>query len=493
MSLEKRKKSPYGPFVEQVFMPSLRLACLLFAVLAIGFASWLETNDSIQDCTFKNSMSFHQIQLYRNISSNVTTPDSVSFGLWKSCYFYALNCTCSPTNLRYQPDIQTLLETAATTHLAKPMSATDSSFDRIIPLVLATIACAIAFFIGFSWAKRRGKYLARRIVAGLLFITLVFVAYAFGSTYDHYYKSIISTCKDPTNTVLCARHKVGTEVILFGIALGCLFIGLLLYLLASGFIYKEEEPEHVTKFDVEGKMARFFRKKNNSKNKTMYSQQDELAAWHDASMFENESHEDFWEEHSSANNSYDPLVYDNKKYHHRKHTKPSQSLLSLQQHQQSSLSPPPPIATSGHRSRTAKHTRRQINVRQESSTTFGGKQRRKSSGRPLSDLEPIYQQQPIRSATRTPTSPYPQNNDKPNQSSSSFCMTPFYVDNEADSPVSSGYFEQQPSSKRRLSHHQFSGQKLPVLNMPPVGMEHPLNKRIVTDKRIQTYLQKNGP
>jgi hypothetical protein len=98
-----RKQSPYGPFIERVLLPAFRIGTLLLVVLAIGLGSWLETNDTIEDCGLKSSMSFHQVYLFRNISSNLTTPDSVSFGLWKSCYFYALNCSCTLTNLRYQP------------------------------------------------------------------------------------------------------------------------------------------------------------------------------------------------------------------------------------------------------------------------------------------------------------------------------------------------------------------------------------------------------
>jgi hypothetical protein len=98
-----RKQSPYGPFVERVILPSARIGALFLAVLAIGLGSWLETNDTIGDCSFKSSMSMHQVLLYRNISSNLTTPDSVSFGLWKHCYMYALNCSCTPASLKYQP------------------------------------------------------------------------------------------------------------------------------------------------------------------------------------------------------------------------------------------------------------------------------------------------------------------------------------------------------------------------------------------------------
>lgn len=96
----------YSSFRKKVIYPSIRIGVSLLAVLAIGFASWLETNESVDSCTFKNSLSFHQVHLYQNISSNLTTPDSVSFGLWKTCYFYSLNCTCSPTNIKYEPGMK---------------------------------------------------------------------------------------------------------------------------------------------------------------------------------------------------------------------------------------------------------------------------------------------------------------------------------------------------------------------------------------------------
>ena len=98
-----RKQSPYGPFVERVVFPSIRIGALFLAVLAIGFGSWFGTNDSIESCSFASSMAMQQIFLYRNISSNITTPDSVSIGLWKHCYMYALNCSCTPASLTYQP------------------------------------------------------------------------------------------------------------------------------------------------------------------------------------------------------------------------------------------------------------------------------------------------------------------------------------------------------------------------------------------------------
>jgi hypothetical protein len=98
-----RKQSPYGPFVQRVLLPTLRIGTILLALLAICLASWLETNESFDSCSFKSSMALHQVFLFRNITSNLTTPDSVSFGLWKHCYVYALNCSCTPTNLNYQP------------------------------------------------------------------------------------------------------------------------------------------------------------------------------------------------------------------------------------------------------------------------------------------------------------------------------------------------------------------------------------------------------
>lgn len=101
MTVERQASS--GSFFQLVLLPKIRIGLILLGVLAIGFGSWLETNTSVSSCSFKSSLAMHQVFLYRNISSNLTTPDSVTFGLWRHCYIYALNCSCSPIDMKYQP------------------------------------------------------------------------------------------------------------------------------------------------------------------------------------------------------------------------------------------------------------------------------------------------------------------------------------------------------------------------------------------------------
>ncbi|KAG1059369.1 hypothetical protein G6F42_028345 [Rhizopus arrhizus] len=63
-------------------------------------------------------------------------------------------------------------------------------------------------------------------------------------------------------------------------------------------------------------------------------------------------------------------------------------------------------------------------------------------------------------------------------------MTPYYNEDNGSSGSGSsngGYFVQD----RRISNQY----QVPILGMPPAAVEHPLNKKVITDKRIQSYLQ----
>ncbi|KAG2236295.1 hypothetical protein INT48_001358 [Thamnidium elegans] len=414
-----RKRSPYGPFVERVLLPSVRIAALLLAVLAIGFGSWLETNDNASSCSFKSSMSLHQVFLYRNISSNLTTPDSVSFGLWKHCYMYALNCS-------------------------------------------STIFSCIAFFIGL-WANRRGKYIYRKIVVGLLLATSILIAYGFGSTYDQYFRMIKQT------------------------SLILLFIGLIFWFIASSFFsipIPEEEPRKHWSFQKDNPIRK---KKNQSSS--------EQTVWRDVTMLDDNDHDELWPQ--KPDNSYDP--YNNPapppKYrgNNNPHLRQQQkNVRSFHEQQQRSIGPnekvsltptPPPVDTTttttrgnnNNKSRVTSNKNHHHQKRKESNDsalTFGGHSKSKRSHKPLSELEPTYKNTP------TSISPhpfqYPPTTATTNDSKNSFCMTPYYEEQSPDST----YFQQQ--------------NLVPILSMPPV-VEHPLNKKVVKDKRIQSYLQTQTP
>ncbi|CEP10641.1 hypothetical protein [Parasitella parasitica] len=554
-----RKQSPYGPFVERVLLPALRIGLLLLIVLAIGFGSWLETNESTGDCAFKNSMSFHQVYLYRNITSNLTTPDSVSFGLWKTCYFYALNCSY----------VSTILQ-VATEHNATPPLTESTSLSRIIPLMLATIIGGVAFFVGL-WANRRGKYMFRKIVVALLCACAVLITYAFGWTYDQYFKMIVKTCKDRNNTIYCARHAVGIEVVIFAIVLALLFIAFIFWFFASAFftkkkdLYEQEEPfnfffwrtrssSEISEYFPTTKRRRPIpSEKPLQDNTPPYQSQDELELWSDdVNMFDDKGIQDdgYWEAAPNDDKKQHPYYYDSPPIVEQKRT-----LSPLNLNEKVSLTPPPPASTNHlnssprahklrassnehnnyhHKSRKSRkssfgndyHSNNNSNgsppqkypqstttttTRKEShdsSFTFGNhkrQHRRRSSARPSpkSDQHHHQQQQSYNKKPRnkTPTSmsphpfQFPINNNEMTMRNS-FCMTPYYYNNEdngssgsgsgSGGSSSSGYFNHNATNNTRRTSNQF---QVPILSMPPAAIEHPLNKKIITDKRIQSYLK----
>ncbi|KAG1443646.1 hypothetical protein G6F56_010597 [Rhizopus delemar] len=275
-----RKQSPYGPFVEYVVLPAIRIGLLFLSIIAIGFGSWLETNDQIDQCSFKSTVSLHQVFLFRNITNNMTTPDSVSFGLWKHCYIYSHNCTCSPTNLRYQPDVSTILQVAATTHNAIAPVSTSTSLSRILPLTLATLFGSTAFLLGL-YTNKRGKYIYRRMTVGLIAATTLLVTYTFGYSYQRYFQMIKETCASPDNDVYCARHTLQSEVVIFGIALACLAFALLFWISASSFLSKGNDDSVARTTDPEPIQRRL-----TPMNHPLPLQEDELAVWRDIALFD---------------------------------------------------------------------------------------------------------------------------------------------------------------------------------------------------------------
>lgn len=459
--------------------------------------------------------------------------------------------------------------------------------------MLATVLGGFAFLIGL-WANRRGKYIYRKIIVGLILATLILVAYAFGSTYNQYYKMIQATCKSTSNTVYCAKDSAQIEVTLFSIALALLFIGLIFWFIASNFfksITPEEEEDNIEeKVAVSQwnfrKSATPERKKRNQSNSEQdltahqyYSsgqQNDDLAVWRDAAMLDEDyydNHSNDWEEQNDPFNNPVPLVQQQQKHynHHSNnpHYRQQQKMKKEQQQRRSSgnmlrnnLTPPPPSqqqqrqqqqsptsaennyysnspnspnSPRGHnKSRVTSSANHQTSRKQQqqrkssanyatqpqdynrprnttrnrkesndSALTFGGENananagyqrqksgKRRSSGRPLSELEPVYQPSQLYS-NHTPTSisPHPFQYPPPNNGSrSSFALTPYYEEplgySSGGSSSSNGYFQQQ----------QQIGSSVPILAMPPGNLvEHPLNKKKIKDKRIQSYLQTTTP
>ncbi|KAG1150903.1 hypothetical protein G6F37_005984 [Rhizopus arrhizus] len=414
----------------------------------------------------------------------MTTPDSVSFGLWKHCYIYALNCSCSPANLRYQPDVSTVLQ-VATEHNATAPITTTTSLSRILPLTLATVFGATGFLLGL-YTNKRGKYLYRRIIVGLILATAILVAYSFGYSYQRYFQMIKETCENTENHVHCAAHTVQTEVVLFAIALSFLFLSLIFWTLASSFFSKKandaiQRDDMLDLAETKGSPA-------TAQTKRKVLPQDEWATWGDGAMFDPDRI--IWEEEKRGYDQDGSRGSPAEEY--PKRSRPKHPEL----YEKPSLSPPPPPAAiskpygrrqkrvSPPRSKQSE-PRRHPQVRKESddsAMTFGHRTRRKSS-LGYSDWEQRYQTSRLNlgggGARKTPTtiSPHPSQH----ESRGSYCMTPHFNDS-----TESGYFPAQPDDRRKSST---SSLNLVLNTSSKVGIEHPLNKKVIVDKRIQDYFQ----
>lgn len=449
-------------------------------------------------------------------------------------------------------DVSTILQ-VATEHNATPPLTESTSLSRIIPLMLATLIGGAAFFIGL-WANRRGKYMLRKIVVALLSICAILIAAVFGWTYDQYFKMIKKTCKDRNNTIYCARHEIGIEVVIFAIALVLLFIAFIFWFFASAFftkkddLYEQEEPfsfafwkkrsSEIPEYSTT-KRRRPIPSEKPLHDTPQYQSQDELAVWRDVNMYDGNDVEDdgYWEEQHE-----DEKYYNNKHgdrgYYYDSPVEQQHNLSSMGPNEKVSLTPPPPVSTNhlnssprGHKSRVTSndynyqqhHHRknrkssgydyynnnngslpqkhRQSTARKESSDsalTFGNskrQQRRKSSGRPLSELDQQQQYHNVhKPRSKTPTSMSPHPFQFPNNSEmmmrNSFCMTPYYNEDNGSSGSGSsngGYFIQDTNNASASNQFQ-----VPILGMPPAAVEHPLNKKVITDKRIQSYLQQHS-
>ncbi|KAI8971898.1 hypothetical protein BDF20DRAFT_825011 [Mycotypha africana] len=532
-----RKESPYNPFLTQVLLPGFRIGIIFLALVVIGLSTWLETNESIEDCSFRSSLSFHQIYLYRNISSNLTTPDSVSFGLWKSCYLYALNCSCTPTNLKYQPDISTLLQVATTHKAVPPVSTSSTSLAKVLPLSTAIVFCFIALLIGI-WVNRWHHYQYHYRVSTkrwvvypkltatiLLLLAAILSAYVFGSTYTSYFNQIKHVCQDPNNKVSCARHAIGIEVILFGITSGLLFLAFLFWFYFSKSTYNNTSSNAINEYNVntvayapeddelpDSTQSQFQQQQQHK----LHQPQDELAVWRDVAMYDiqekktkKEKGINKWSATKQAyqnqthmnSNGLSPLppppavltptlpLIDNIRSSKSRLTSKDYRERKSSQHPYyiSTTSPSPQYDKKTHGHFTNKHNSSHYNnYRRESDDsafTFGN--------------HPTPRGNNI-SKTRSPhpmISYYPKTTTINNRGS--FCMTHYQNDSYSLGSSNSSDRAAARDSTGSLNYFDHQQHQVPILNMPPAGncintsfMEHPLNKKVIKDKRIQEYLQK---
>ncbi|KAI8099901.1 uncharacterized protein BX664DRAFT_322357 [Halteromyces radiatus] len=246
------KRSSYDLFIHKVLLPNVRTILLVLGVIALGCSSWLETNIS-GDCTFQSSMSVFEVSIYQNISDPYAlTPSSVSFGLWKHCFYYTQNCTCTPVSLNYEIDAEQSIFAATNNQTMPNIDSTHSSYIRLIPLIMGLILSFGAFVYSF-WANRcvtRPFYLWLNGAVAL--ISAVLVAIAFGFTYQSYKTSIIKACQAASlQSVKCASMAPKLEVILLAVTLGLLVLASILF----GCVRKSDSSDTIEEVYIDEKKA----------------------------------------------------------------------------------------------------------------------------------------------------------------------------------------------------------------------------------------------
>lgn len=350
--------------------------------------------------------------------------------------------------------MSSILQTAVQDNATIPTGTTGASLSRLVPLLLSTLFVVCAFLIGL-YTNKKGKYLYRRIIVGLILISSILIAYSFGYSYQHYSQMINKTCNAPNNNVYCARHAVQIEAILFSVALACLFLALVFWTMASAFFsksatasYERTESSQLTICQQSPSPA----KESN----------DELAAWREAAAFDPEN-DAIWDEKEDLyqNNMYQE-AYEDKRFQKGRTFSKQPTLISL----------PHPAHTSTRHSKSDYQRDARYQTRH--------KYPKNKESRSNSDVSKAsYEQQQQKQqrtllqlnfagsggATKTPTSmsPHPLQWQKD------------HADDDDDE-----YLLQRSSTAH-----------VPILNMPPSGIEHPVSKKIIVDKRIRNYLENN--
>ncbi|ORZ18611.1 hypothetical protein BCR42DRAFT_489949 [Absidia repens] len=304
------KRSSYDLFIHKVLLPNIRTILLVLAVVALGCGSWLETNTS-NDCAFQNTISVFEVSIYQNISDPYAlTPSSVTFGLWKHCFYYAQNCTCTPIRLNYQLDAEQSIYAATNNQTMPTIDANHASYIRLIPLIMALILSTASFGYSF-WANRsHSRPLFFWINGAVALLAAALVALALGYTYQSYKSSIVSACQAVNDqSVRCASMSPKLEVILLALALGLLVLSSALF----GCVRKpdfgdsttheiyidEKSPSsssskrpstlfEPTNRKSGGRLSRPSESLAASKNPAMYdmSSDEALEAWRDATLLE---------------------------------------------------------------------------------------------------------------------------------------------------------------------------------------------------------------
>lgn len=305
-----------------------------------------------------------------------------------------------------------------------------------------------------------------------MLLSVVLVAYVFGNTYNSYFNSIKQTCKDPNNTIYCARHAVGTEVIVFSIAIGLLFISFVFWCCVSAFfnsgLEQQEEPD--IDLDDHYHWWRFifnFNKKKEETGEDQEQQTKEEPLWYDDVLEKTDSPVPMLQQYHRQQLQQKKQYTNNNNYSSQnpKVTKPNLNFNTT----------PSPRGNTPPRAPPKNHDitdpRRHRPKRTSNNKTPDKYQQ-----------SPVHKQPKRYSPYKSPTAEFPYYP----TSAASPSPYPFQLSNNSHDSVM--MMRHSPNGTMDMGYLQ--EYKVPILKAPP--QHHPLNKKKITDKRIQSYLQKSG-
>ncbi|ORX51968.1 hypothetical protein DM01DRAFT_1384224 [Hesseltinella vesiculosa] len=246
--------STYNVFLHNVFLRNLRTLLLVIGLVALGLGSWLETINT-STCSVETSMAMFEVAIFQNLSDHYSiTPSAVTFGLWRQCFYFEQNCTCTTPSLRYQMDAQQAIFAATNNQTMPVLDPSQGTFLRSVPLILAMVLSFLVLLFGMasslmhsppsfqtasalsvtekevedaSWKQHPWISKCNGLVA---LISAALIALAFGASYQTYRNAIIDACTQvASQSVKCASLHTKTEVVLLPVALACLLIVSLLF------------------------------------------------------------------------------------------------------------------------------------------------------------------------------------------------------------------------------------------------------------------------
>lgn len=279
-----------------------------------------------------------------------------------------------------------------------------------------------------------------------MLVSTVLVTYVFGRTYNSYFNSIKQTCKDPNNTIYCARHAVGIEVIVFTITIALLLISFVFWCFVSAF-FKPEQQEEWPEADIGGDRYYWWHFIFKRTKPEIVQEQEQT------------KEEQLWFEKDLENtNSPVPML---QQYHRQQLQQKKQYTNNNNYSSQNPRVTKPNLIFDTPSSQGVVSPCVDIDTRRSPA--------KKQYNKLLCLQSLAYKQNKKHSPYKSPSS-----------------ASPFQFSNTSHDSVM--MMKHSPNGATDMNYLQ--EYKVPILKAPP--LHHPLNRKKITDKRIQSYLQQKS-